>query len=220
MKKFFVALFLLVWIRFGLFSQERVLATDVQRVEIEERIRKESALLSSLVCDFEQKKFSELFKKEEVLMGKMYYQHSDGASCGKNVSSVSLRWDYDGGYSMIYQDGIVNIRSADGKSVNNYKTNRWIQGIFDIVQNVVNGVQTVDRNQFDVKIYIDNDYCYYVLIPIQKMLKSHFECFELVFSLKDYTGYGVNLLEGNGDVTSVRFKNIQRNVSISKEKFQ
>ena len=200
-------------------GQERVLATFEQQSMIENEIANSAKKMNNMICDFEQIKQSSLLSEDAVLHGKMFYRINADTSLPSVKSSASLRWEYEDGYTFIYDNDAMQVLSSDNKPLNNIKMNRFFKEIMGTMMMVINGNGMNDKSKFTATYHIDNDYWYIVLNPMQREVKNMFSLIELVFSTRDYTGERIEITEKSGDKTIITLQNKKLNTKIADEKF-
>jgi outer membrane lipoprotein-sorting protein len=202
-------------------AQERAAATSEQQAMMETKIAMASQKMNSMVCDFEQIKKSSLLSGEVVSRGKMFYRIGTmGDTASSSVKNISLRWEYADGYTFISNNDRVQMLSPTGTPINSIKMNRFFKEIINTTLMAVNGSQIADKTKFTAAFYIDKNYCYIALTPVQRELKNMFSVIELVFNARDYTGERVEITEKNGDKTVITLLNKKVNAKIDDNKFR
>jgi len=198
-------------------AQERVTATQEQQTMMETKIAEAAKKTNSMVCDFEQIKKSSLLSEDAVSKGKMFYRTiNDTAS---TVKKVSLRWEYEDGYTFINSNERVQMLSPTGQPLNSVKMNRFFKEIMNTMLMSVNGNGVTDKTKFIATFYMDKNHWYIRLIPIQREIKNMFSVIELVFNARDYMGERVEITEKNGDKTIITLLNKKLNTKIDDSKF-
>ncbi|MCM1040964.1 MAG: EamA family transporter [Bacteroides sp.] len=211
-------------IMFGVFlvtgtgaAQERIQVSVLKQKQMETSLAVSAKLISSMVCDFEQIKYSSLLEGETVLKGRMYYR-SEGLK-DKDNRSVSLRWEYEDGLAFVFSDGKTQVSFPNGKSGNSMKASRFFKEIINMVLNAVSGKIAVDSTKFSAIFQMDAQNYYMVLTPVQREIKSWISLIELSFDLRDYSGNGVEITDKNGDKMIIKLLRKQTGVEIAPEKF-
>ena len=204
----------------SLMAQERVIATQEQQTMIESKIATAANKMNSMVCDFKQVKTSSLLSGEAVSQGKMYYRvDTIKKASSSSVRNISLRWEYADGYTFIENNDQMQIVSPDGKPVNSVKMNRFFKEIMNTMMMTINGKGVTDKTKFTATFYIDKNYWYIHLVPIQREIKNMFSSIELVFNAQSYTGERVEIIEKSGDKTVITLINKKLNTKIDNDKF-
>lgn len=202
-------------------AQERMLASLDKQKKVEACIANAAKAMSSMVCDFQQIKYSSLLEDAAVSKGRMYYKTEVSAEHRENdlKQSVLLRWEYEDGLVLIFSQGQTQVIFQNGQTGNTLKTNRFFKEIIYTVLYAVNGETVVDPAKFSATFYIDAANYYMVLVPVQKELKNWISSIELVFDLADYSGKRISITDKSGDRTVIELLNKQTEVAISPEKF-
>ena len=200
-------------------AQERTVATSEQQAMMETKIATAAQKMHTMTCDFEQIKKSSLLNGDAVSKGKMFYRINTPNDTASSVKNMSLRWEYTDGYTFINNNERIQMLSPAGNQVNSIKMNRFFKEIINTTLMAINGSSVTDKSKFNAVFYLDKNYWYIALIPVQREIKNMFSAIELVFSARDYTGERIEITEKNGDKTIITLLNKKVNIKIEDSKF-
>ena len=192
-------------------AQRLVPATPEQRTLMLDKITDASAKMESLICDFEQVKVLSILEEKMVSKGKMYYRNDN-----------RLRWEYFSPYiyTFILNDKTVITQAENSKkNVIDIKSSRVFQEIVKIMMNGINGNGLNDIKSFSASYFWNEKQWCVHLIPVQKEIKKMFSTIKLTFNVKDYTVDKVEMVDENGDTTTILLSGKQFNKKIGNEKF-
>ena len=83
----------------------------------------------------------------------------------------------------------------------------------------VTGKSLSNNRDFNVKMYCYNEYWAADLEPKEANMKKMFKYIRLYFNTTHTLVYKVEIVEKNGDVTTIKLNNIETNKQISNSKF-
>ena len=192
-------------------AQQLAPATPEQKQMMLEKITEASAKMESLICDFEQVKVLSILEEKMVSTGKMYYRNDS-----------RLRWEYFSPYiyTFILNDKTVVTQAENSKkNVIDIKSSRIFQEIVKIMMNGINGNGLKDIKSFSVSYFWSENQWKVHLIPVQKEMKKMFSTIKMTFNVKNYTVDKVEMIDENGDTTTISLSGKQFNKKIGDEKF-
>lgn len=142
------------------------------------------SIILSLSADFTQVKEMQLMSAPQISEGHMTYRSPD-----------FLRWEYTKPQSLVWE--------VDGEKTN---VSRPIKGMIDLIMKSVSGEYLVDNESFEVQTKGNVS----VLTPKKRDLKQFFQ--QITITLNPKTGIAdkVEIVEKNGDKTSLTFHNIKQ----------
>lgn len=165
--------------------------------------------LKTLSAEFVQEKTSSLFTEKVVQKGKFYYQ-----------APKQLRWEYLSPKKLIllFNDKKVSIVTDKGV-VNN--PNTMLNELGATIIGTINGNNLCDQKNFKSSFYKNSktgDYSA-VLIPVNKKMKGSYKKINVIIDGKSYLAKQVVLYEQSGDVTTITFSHITKNITLSNDLF-
>lgn len=185
-------------------------ATAAETKSMIETINRKSASIKTISCSFTQEKKMSMLNDKLVSRGVMYYSNA-----GK------LRWEYTSPYSyiLVINNNTVTMKSGSRKSTVDMSTSKLFQAIARIMAGSVTGKSLSNNRDFNVKMYCYNEYWAADLEPKEANMKKMFKYIRLYFNTSHTLVYKVEIVEKNGDVTTIKLNNIETNKQISNSKF-
>lgn len=185
-------------------------ATAAETKSMIETINRKSASIKTISCSFTQEKKMSMLNDKLVSRGVMYYSNA-----GK------LRWEYTSPYSyiLVINNNTVTMKSGSRKSTADMSTSKLFQAIARIMAGSVTGKSLSNNRDFNVKMYCYNEYWAADLEPKEANMKKMFKYIRLYFNTTHTLVYKVEIVEKNGDVTTIKLNNIETNKQISNSKF-
>lgn len=185
-------------------------ATAAEAKSMIETINRKSASIKTISCSFTQEKKMSMLNDKLVSRGVMYYSNA-----GK------LRWEYTSPYSyiLVINNNTVTMKSGSRKSTVDMSTSKLFQAIARIMAGSVTGKSLSNNRDFNVKMYCYNEYWAADLEPKEANMKKMFKYIRLYFNTTHTLVYKVEIVEKNGDVTTIKLNNIETNKQISNSKF-
>lgn len=185
-------------------------ATAAETKSMIETINRKSASIKTISCSFTQEKKMSMLNDKLVSRGVMYYSNA-----GK------LRWEYTSPYSyiLVINNNTVTMKSGSRKSTVDMSTSKLFQAIARIMAGSVTGKSLSNNRDFNVKMYCYNEYWAADLEPKEANMKKMFKYIRLYFNTTHTLVYKVEIVEKNGDVTTIKLNNIETNKQISNSKF-
>ena len=177
--------------------------------EIIEKINSEAMKLASMQCEFVQTKKVVLLNDRMVSKGKMFYKQSN-----------RLRWEYTTPYAYVFVlNGSKISFGKNQKEVIDVNQSRVFKEIASIMMNSVVGKCLSDKKSFKTTIKASNSEYIATLIPQTKEIKRLFNTIILHFDKQQSFVVRVELIEKNGDVTTIDLKNIKKNNPVNDQVF-
>ena len=177
--------------------------------EIIEKINSEAMKLASMQCEFVQTKKVVLLNDRMVSKGKMFYKQSN-----------KLRWEYTTPYTYVFVlNGSKISFGKNQQDVIDVNQSRVFKEIASIMMNSVVGKCLSDKKSFKTTIKVSNSEYIATLIPRTKEIKRLFNTIILHFDKQQSFVVRVELIEKNGDVTTIDLKNIKKNNPVNDQVF-
>ena len=177
--------------------------------EIIEKINTEAMKLASMQCEFVQTKKVVLLNDRIVSKGKMFYKQSN-----------KLRWEYTTPYTYVFVlNGSKISHGKNQKDVIDVNQSKVFKEIASIMMNSVVGKCLSDKKSFKTTIKVSNSEYIATLIPRTKEIKHLFNTIILHFDKQKSFVIRVELIEKNGDTTTIDLKNIKKNNPINDQVF-
>jgi outer membrane lipoprotein carrier protein len=161
-------------------------------------------------CDFVQTKHLKMLNEEMVSKGRMYYQQSH-----------CLRWEYTSPYTytFIINHDKVLLKNQQRHDVIDVNQNKFFKEIANIMMNSVVGNCLNDDKSFKSSISVSGQKWVATLSPQRRDMKQMFREIILHFSQREAMVTQVELIEKNGDKTTIELKNMRTNETISPDMF-
>lgn len=177
--------------------------------EIIEKINSEAMKLASMQCEFVQTKKVVLLNDRMVSKGKMFYKQSN-----------KLRWEYTTPYTYVFVlNGSKISFGKNQQDVIDVNQSRVFKEIASIMMNSVVGKCLSNKKSFKTTIKVSNSEYIATLIPRTKEIKRLFNTIILHFDKQQSFVVRVELIEKNGDVTTIDLKNIKKNNPVNDQVF-
>lgn len=177
--------------------------------EIIEKINSEAMKLASMQCEFVQTKKVVLLNDRMVSKGKMFYKQSN-----------KLRWEYTTPYTYVFVlNGSKISFGKNQQDVIDVNQSRVFKEIASIMMNSVVGKCLSDKKSFKTTIKVSNSEYIATLTPRTKEIKRLFNTIILHFDKQQSFVVRVELIEKNGDVTTIDLKNIKKNNPVNDQVF-
>lgn len=204
MKRITISLLFL----FSLFFS--VAQAQYSEVQIRQKIAAAAQAMTSLQCDFVQTKQLKMLNDKMVSEGRMYYSQKD-----------KLRWEYvkPYQYTFIMNGDRVLMKNRERSDVIDVRQNKLFREIANIMLNSVVGNCLSDDRTFKTTIATAGGEWVATLLPQRKDMKQMFQKIILHFDQRQATVSRVELVEKNGDQTTIDLKNIRKNETIAPRTF-
>lgn len=209
MKRLFIIILLLGIIPTAM-AQTMRKATAAESKSMIQKINSMAASIKTISCSFTQEKSMSMLNDKMTSRGVMYYTNA-----GK------LRWEYTSPYSYIFviNNNKVTMKSGNKKSTVDMSSNKLFQAIARIMVSSVTGKSLSNSRDFDVTMYCYEQHWTAHLVPKEANMKKMFKYIRLFFNTSHTMVFKVEIVEKNGDTTTIRLKNIETNKQINNSKF-
>lgn len=209
MKRLFIIILLLGIIPAAM-AQTMRKATAAESKSMIQKINSMAASIKTISCSFTQEKSMSILNDKMTSRGVMYYTNA-----GK------LRWEYTSPYSYIFviNNNKVTMKSGNKKSTVDMSSNKLFQAIARIMVSSVTGKSLSNSRDFDVTMYCYEQHWTAHLVPKEANMKKMFKYIRLFFNTSHTMVFKVEIVEKNGDTTTIRLKNIETNKQINNSKF-
>lgn len=209
MKRLFIIILLLGIIPAAM-AQTMRKATAAESKSMIQKINSMAASIKTISCSFTQEKSMSMLNDKMTSRGVMYYTNA-----GK------LRWEYTSPYSYIFviNNNKVTMKSGNKKSTIDMSSNKLFQAIARIMVSSVTGKSLSNSRDFDVTMYCYEQHWTAHLVPKEANMKKMFKYIRLFFNTSHTMVFKVEIVEKNGDTTTIRLKNIETNKQINNSKF-
>ncbi|MBR3480997.1 MAG: outer membrane lipoprotein carrier protein LolA [Prevotella sp.] len=189
------------------FSVAQAQGDDAQ---IRQKIAVAAQTMTSMQCDFVQTKQLKMLNDKMVSEGRMYYSQKD-----------KLRWEYvkPYQYTFIMNGDRVLLKNKERSDVIDVRQNKIFREIANIMLNSVVGNCLNDDRSFKTSITTAGGQWVATLLPQRKDMKQMFQKIILNFDQQLATVSRVELVEKNGDLTTIDLKNIRKNETIAPRTF-
>lgn len=179
-----------------------------QNVDMLGAIRRSASELSSLECEFTQKRISEMLTEPVYSNGKMYYCNPD-----------MLRWEYTSPVNMAFILKCNRVQMMRDGRIEEYgvNANKMMGEIARLILGSVSGQTIDDSRDYEVSVReeIDDGSWAVTLIPKRKDLKKMWKQIVLYYDPIKKHAKSIRLIEPSGDSTLVMFKNVRLNEKIA-----
>lgn len=177
---------------------------------IKQKIAAAAQAMTSLQCDFVQTKQLKMLNDKMVSEGRMYYSQKD-----------KLRWEYvkPYQYTFIMNGDRVLLKNRERSDVIDVRQNKLFREIANIMLSSVVGNCLSDDRTFKTSISTTGGEWVATLLPQRKDMKQMFQKIILHFDQRQATVSRVELVEKNGDQTTIDLKNIRKNETIAPRTF-
>lgn len=189
------------------------LATLAQdgEAQIRQKIAAAAQQMRTMQCDFVQTKQLRMLNDKMTSEGRMYYSQSD-----------KLRWEYvkPYQYTFILNGDRVLLKSKERSDVIDVARNKLFREIARIMMGSMVGSSLTDDRTFRTAITaIGSAEWVATLTPLRKDMKQLFQRVVLHFDQRQATVSRVELVEKNGDLTTIDLKNMRKNETIAPSLF-
>ncbi len=185
-------------------------ATETQKKEITDNIRRVAREIKTLKADFTQVKELSFMKDQVTSEGKMLYKPND-----------KIRWEYTRPYAYVFAMDGDNVRMTSGGKTNKIpvKGSKLFTEISRVMIGGVSGAGLIDSPHFTTQFRVGKSDCKIMLTPRKKEVKDLFSSIQLYVDRSDSRIRRVELIEKSGDKTIITLKNIQLNTPVDDSVF-
>ena len=205
MTKLFNVLFF-IFLCTSAFSQEFKKITDPSKCK--SAIQKQQKLTKSLIADFKETVYSEMFEDTKKATGKLYYKQAQ-----------KIRWEHISPVKKILLiDGNKIRYSEKGKEVKDPSTKAIVKKIQSLMVKMLSGT-FLDDKDFKISYYENSSQYKLILKPTSERLSKYIDNVILIFDKKDILLKEMSLVESENEKLVYSFSNVLLNNSISDTKF-
>ncbi len=203
-------LFAFVLIIAGVTAFAQTPLNEKQSQEVMELLTQTASSMQTMQCRFVQEKTMSMLAEPSVSEGLMYYSAPN-----------QLRWEYATPYAFaLIVNGERIVKVADGKTEPlDGKANRMYQGMVNLIMGSATGKSLFDTSTFDVSLYDDEAFWKAVMTPKRRDMKRMFSQLVFYFDKQTQGISHVEFIEPGGDATSIRFEDIQLNITLDSSVF-
>ena len=210
MKKKAIFILLLALLSTSVWAQNEKPLSEAESQKVISMLTQAASSMQTLQCRFVQEKTSSMLAEPSIAKGTMHYAAPD-----------RMRWEYTEPYAFaLIVNGEQIVKVTDGKAeALDAKSGRMYQGMVGLIMGSASGKKLFDPTVFDVALYDDNAFWRAEMTPKRRDMKRMFS--QLVFRFDKKTN-GISRVEfkdAGGDVTSIRFEEMQLNGAIDEKVF-
>ncbi len=207
MKRLWISLLI---VALGLSVTAQTSLTEAQSQQLMATLTEAAASMQTMQCRFVQEKTSTILAEPSVSEGTMHF-----------VSPDRLRWEYLTPFPFaLVVNGEHIVKVIEGKTeVLEGNAGRMYQGIVNIVMGSASGQKLFDPTVFDVVLTDDDTFWKAEMTPKRRDMKRMFSQLVFHFNKKTNIISRVQLMEANGDVTSIHFEDIRINEGMDESVF-
>ena len=196
---------------FGVMAFSQTPLSETQSQEVMDALTRTAASMQTLQCRFVQENTSSMLAESSVSEGQMVFSAPD-----------KMIWKYLKPYAFaLIVNGERIVKETNGQiEVLDGNSNRMYQGLVSLIMGSATGKNLFDTSMFNVTLYDDDAFWKAEMTPKRRDMKRMFS--QLVFRFDKKTN-GISRVEfhgTSGDVTDIRFEDIQLNEEIGEEEFQ
>ena len=177
--------------------------------EIQVKIAKIAKETTSIQSDFEQEKHISFMSEPMISKGKFYFKQEN-----------KIRWEYTDPYkyAIVMNEGKITIFDGENKNRFDVKSKIIFNRINEMMLNTIKG-NVLNNNEFDNRIYENDQFVLVRLKPIAKQIKKHIDQIDIYFNKKDIQVSEIKITEQSGDDTRIFFKNRVLNQNVADSYF-
>lgn len=174
-------------------------------------MNKASTEMNTLKCDFVQEKKLTFLTDIQVSKGVMFYKKID-----------CLRWEYQTPNSFIFilNNKKIYLKNEKGTSQYNTNSNKTLGMISQLIVGAISGESLKNSHDFQIEYYTDGKQILIKLIPLHKNFKKMILEIELYVDHVSYIASKMIMKEASGDVMTLSFSNVQKNLKLSEGIFE
>ena len=188
------------------FSQEFKKISDPSKCKT--AIQKQQKLTKSLVADFKETVYSEMFEDAQKATGKLYYKQTQ-----------KIRWEHVSPVKKILLiDGNKVRYSEKGKEIKDPSTKAIVKKIQSLMVKMLSGT-FLDEKDFKISYYENSAQYKLILKPTSERLSKYIDNVILIFDKKDILLKEMSLVESENEKLVYSFSNVQLNSTINDTKF-
>ena len=190
---------------FGVMAFSQTPLSETQSQEVMDALTRTAASMQTLQCRFVQENTSSMLAESSVSEGQMVFSAPD-----------KMIWKYLKPYAFaLIVNGERIVKETNGQiEVLDGNSNRMYQGLVSLIMGSATGKNLFDTSMFNVTLYDDDAFWKAEMTPKRRDMKRMFS--QLVFRFDKKTN-GISRVEfhgTSGDVTDIRFEDIQLNEAV------
>lgn len=192
-------------------AQEAVPLSKQESQNVAIALTDAASMMQTMQCRFVQSKTSSMLAEPTVSEGVMLYAAPD-----------KMRWEYTSPYTfalVVNGENIFKVTDGQAEKLDS-KSGRMYQGMVDLIMGSASGKKLFDDKIFDVIFYDEGSFLRAEMTPKRRDMKRMFKQLVFRFNKTTYNISSVEFIEAGSDVTSIRFEEMEINVSMSEEMFQ
>lgn len=174
------------------------------------RLNEASRSISTIECDFIQKKHLSFLAENVTSRGKFFYKKEN-----------KIRWEYTSPFKYLIAMRNEKYYIKDGNKVSSMdlKGSKLFSELNDVILGCIRGDISKSSSNFGLSFF-ENSTIYLVrMIPVNSRLKEIFRNIDIYFSKKDFSLVGLRITETTTDYTELQFINRKFNSGINEEVF-
>ena len=186
-------------------------ATEEQKKELISKIVQVSNEMNTMQCDFTQVKELSFMDEKITSEGKMAFKKTN-----------KIRWEYTKPYQWVFSMDGQNVSMTTGGKTNTIPANqsKMFNEISKVMIGGVSGSGLVDSPDFDTQFMVGSNDYKVVLTPKKKEIQDFFSSIQLFVGKADNRIRSVELIDKEGDKTTITLRNMQINATINDELFR
>ncbi len=191
-------------------SQEMKQVSAIEQRAMVDKINATVTAMKTMQCKFSQIKKMSLMQEDVASSGQLFYTQE-----GK------LRWEYlkPFTYQFILNGDNVIIKSSSKTNIIDIKTSKVFREITKIIMSSITGKCLSESGDFDVTLLSNGKTWVAQMFPKKKEMKRMFQSVKLYFDSKESIVKKIEMLEKNGDVTTINMYDVLINNKIDASVF-
>lgn len=188
----------------------KLLSASEQKTAVSQ-ITKTASALKTMQCKFVQEKKLSVLTNVEKSSGMMYYQ-----------TPKSLRWEFTqpkASVFIVHNDKVI-MRSGNKTQQVSTAGSKMAKMMSEMVVGLITGTELSNQTNFKSTYYSDGKSVLVKLNPVKKELKKVYSSIEIYFNSKSHLATKIVMKESTGDVTTLNFSEMKKDVTLSEKLFQ
>lgn len=174
------------------------------------KIKEASTKITSLTCDFVQKKQVSILNESLISSGQLFFSQG-GKLCWQYIKPYA--------YSFVMNGSKIALRSDGSTNVFDTKSNKMFSQISKLIMCGVDGSGIDDVKNFDITLKEESKDVVVTMLPKARDVKKMFSKIMLHFGKDDYYVKKIELFEPSGDKTEIEILNRKTNCTIDEKVF-
>lgn len=177
-------------------AQSETPLTGTRRQEVIRKVTEATTRITSMQCQFTQRKQSSMLAEEAVSHGKMDYRRPD-----------RLTWEYTDPqpFTLTVAGDSLTLLDASGTPNTNANAKRLMKNLSSMILGSVNGNKLFDERMFTTQLFDDGKHYRAEMTPRRKEMQRMFQQVTFLFDKNSHTITTVILTERKGDTTTIQF---------------